>query len=81
MAQHMLLHVEDIGPVSTPILHINAPHAETKIGLYQHIIYVSSHEVMLLHITSQHTTSASQHISYCASTLPAVCYHIECVMC
>ena len=75
MAQHMLLHVEDIRPVSTPILHINAPHAETKIGLYQHIIYVSSHEVMLLHFMSQHTqvrvnTSATvpAHFRRCATT-------------
>ena len=42
MAQHMLLHVEDIRPVSTPILHINTPHAETGFWL------VSTHTICWL---------------------------------
>ena len=57
MAQHMLMHVEDIRPVSTPILHINTPHAETGFRLVStHTLqYVGSHEVMLLHFMTQHT--------------------------
>ena len=42
MAQHMLLHVEDIRHVSKLILHINTPHAETEIWL------VSTHTICWL---------------------------------
>ena len=75
MAQHMLLHVEDIGPVSTPILHINTPHTETQFwfvpthticwltGGHAATLYFSTHTS-----ASQHTATVPAHFRRCATT-------------
>ena len=59
----------NIGPVSQHRFYISTRHMlRRKFGLYQHIQYVGSHEVMLLHFYVSTHTSASQHT---ANTVPA----------